>query len=279
MQAVASATVVAVDRTVADRSPSQQARKESGVELTSRPTLQVQPAEQTTGGRLTPAPDPANVVNVSPAAKREAAEPAQVRVTRADPGVIRQSAEGAYREAREQLEAGDRDEAEHSLRHALSLDSALHPARHLLSLLRWQQGDRRESERLLQEGLKMTPLHVPFVVLMGRMMIESGETEGARLLLERYRAGSGEDPDLLSLLGSVHQQAGRFAEAVAVYRELLLQRPGDARGLAGLAIALDARGEHEEALTRYRAALAAGQLPPAVSGYARQRVTALTSEH
>ena len=273
---VAAVPVAASKRPAVEPSTAQPERSGRVVESKKAvPARQAQQAERNTDGQSSPAPQ---AVAGLPQQETETAEAPRVRVTRVSPQVMRQSAGGAYREAREQLEAGDREEAEHALRHALSLDPALHPARHLLSMLRWQQGDRREAEKLLRDGLKMTPLHVPFAVLMARMMIESGEIEGARLLLEQHRSRSADDPDLLSLLGSVYQQGGQFAEAAALYRQLLAERPTDARTLAGLAIALDASGEHREALVRYRAALAAGPLPATVSGYARQRVAALTSE-
>ncbi|MCW8906447.1 MAG: tetratricopeptide repeat protein [Sedimenticola sp.] len=215
----------------------------------------------------------------TPGAESEVVTPPAIRVTRVSSQETRESAEGAYRAAREQFEDGYPDEAERGLRHALTLDSAQHPARHLLSMLRYRQGDRQEAEALLREGIRITPVYAPFVVLLGRMLIESGATDEARRLLEQNLKITGDNPDLLSLLGSVYQQGGQFERAAAIYRRLLMERPADARVLAGLAIALDARGEHKEALDRYRAALGAGELPAAVGEYARQRVAALTSEH
>lgn len=275
-RAVVAVPVTAPERPTVEPSTARSERPDREVESKkAAPVRQAQQAQRKADGQSSPAPQA-----VAGLRERgtETAEAPRVRVTRVTPQVMRQSAGGSYREAREQLEAGDRDEAEHSLRRALSLDPGLHPARHLLSMLRWQQGDRREAEALLRDGLKMTPLHVPFVVLRGRMLIESGEIEGARLLLEQHRPRSADDPDLLSLLGSVYQQGEQFAEATALYRQLLAERPADGRTLAGLAIALDASGEHQEALIRYRAALAAGRLPAAVRDYARQRVAALISE-
>lgn len=215
-------------------------------------------------------------VEPSPVVRPEAET--AIRVTRVSRESMQQSAGVAYVAAREAFNKGRLGEAAEGLRHALALDQSQHEARHLLSMLLWQQGERKAAVDLLQQGLQSAPDYAPFAVLRGRMLIEEGDISTALRLLEQYRRLAGEAPELLLLLGSVYQQAKKFPEAAGVYRQLVTRQPANARALAGLAISLDAQGKFDQALIRYRAALAVGGLPAAVSEYAGQRVSALTSE-
>ena len=253
---------------------------EKGAQREEKPVMQVDEPlpEGDSSAKLRMATRHEAAVEPPTVARPEPEPKTGIRVARVSHEAMQQSAGVTYEAARESFNKGRLGEAAEGLRHALALDQSQHEARHLLSMLLWQQGERKAAVDLLQQGLQSAPDYAPFAVLRGRMLIEEGDISTARHLLERYRPLTGEAPELLLLLGSVYQQAQLFPEAAGVYRQLVVRQPVNARALAGLAISLDAQGKSDQALTRYRAALAVGGLPAAVSEYAGQRVRALTSE-
>nr|WP_305792716.1 tetratricopeptide repeat protein [Sedimenticola hydrogenitrophicus] len=201
-----------------------------------------------------------------------------VRVRKVAAKAVRESAADVYATALMHLNEGQLQEAEASLRHALALDRTHGEARRLLVMLLLNGGERLPAIALLDEGLDLAPDATALATLRGRLLLEDGDLSRAIRLLERQRAEVGDDMELLSLLGSVYQQARRFAAAVGIYRRITERQPDNARALAGLAIALEATGAPGEALPLYRTALALDTLPAAVNEYARQRVSALSVE-
>ncbi len=231
-------------------------------------------SERTAASELRPQVKP----NAGPSISGNAVPTNVVQVTKVTPEAVRDSADTVYRTALMQLNEGQLQEAEASLRHTLTLDRSHIEARRLLAMLLLNKGEQGEAALLLDEGLRLVPDAVPLVILRGRLALEREDYSTAVRLLERQRAASGDDNELLSLLASAYQQTRQFGEAAALYRQIVVQQPGNARALAGLAISLDATGAYSEALSRYREALAADSLPSEVNEYARQRVSVLSVE-
>ncbi|WP_321528340.1 tetratricopeptide repeat protein [Sedimenticola selenatireducens] len=201
-----------------------------------------------------------------------------VRVQKVAPKTVRESAANVYATALMHLEEGHLREAEAALRHCLTLDRAHTEARRLLVMLLLKDGERKEAAALLDAGLNIVPDAISLGALRARLLIEDGDLSRAVRLLEQQRSVAGDEIELLSLLGSAYQQTSQFPDAIGIYRRIIEQQPDNARAVAGLAIALDATGDHGEALPVYREALALDALPAEVSEYARKRVSALSVE-
>ncbi|MCW8904100.1 tetratricopeptide repeat protein [Sedimenticola sp.] len=201
-----------------------------------------------------------------------------VRVQKVAPKTVRESAANVYATALTHLEEGHLREAEAALRHCLTLDRAHTEARRLLVMLLLKDGERKEAAALLDAGLNIVPDAISLGALRARLLIEDGDLSRAVRLLEQQRSVAGDEIELLSLLGSAYQQTRQFPDAIGIYRRIIEQQPDNARAVAGLAIALDATGDHGEALSVYREALAFDALPAEVSEYARKRVSALSVE-
>lgn len=92
-----------------------------------------------------------------------------------------------------------------------------------------------------------------------RLGCELEETEPDRAR-DAYERALALDPELLDArvnLGCLHHEAGRLAEAEALYRAVVAARPDDATARFDLAVALEDQGRDGEAREAYEACLAA----------------------
>lgn len=109
-----------------------------------------------------------------------------------------------------------------------------------------------------------------------RRLVERGAFAEARsLLLQSPQPALYEEPEYYALLAATQQRLGRYDEAVAGYRQLLLVFPENGTWWMGLGIALESNGQRTEAGDGYRRALATPGLRPELAQYVRQRLAAL----
>ena len=119
-------------------------------------------------------------------------------------------------------------DAEKQYRRAIAIDDQLFLARSNLAMLLAVNGRGEEAERLLREANAEQPGNAGIAFNLGLLLAERGDTSGAeRMLRIALRADPRMAPAAFNLAVLVGER--KPAEAVALARQALALRPGDAR--------------------------------------------------
>ncbi|HEX8523553.1 MAG TPA: tetratricopeptide repeat protein [Tepidisphaeraceae bacterium] len=154
-------------------------------------------------------------------------------------------------------EKGNLAEAQRLYQQVLDLQPNHPDGLHLLGLLLNQLGERDGALALLNRAVDALPGFAPFRVNLGNVLGEAGDWRGA---IEQYEHALRLDaslPEVHNNLANALVKLSRHREAIGAYRRALALRPDYAEAHANLASALSARGDHAEAEREARAALAA----------------------
>lgn len=228
---------------------------------------------------IAPAPVARQATKPKPKPSADAAaerEPANASVDkRIRPFTPEESAESAYRKAVRYVDQGRSDEAARELTDALRAFPQHTGARELLAGLSLKHGRWREAQQLLEEGMAHSPKHYAFAQILARVHIDHGAEQKALALLEAAAPLAANDPNFTTLLATVYQRAGRHADAVAAFGQVVELRPAEARAWLGLAISLEAEQKAEPARRAYERAQQLGGLPSALAKYVDKRLAAL----
>lgn len=182
----------------------------------------------------------------------------------------------AYQEGLKAMQQGRwASAAEHFTRALRSQPKMLRARVQLITSLQ-QQGELEAAVKQMQQGLAQRPENPLLRKQYARYLLDQKDYAPAIELLQSapLPAVSG-DPDYHALLAALLQQAGRFAAAGQVYRQLLQVRTDNALWWFGLALALDQAQDHEEASQAYKQALALPQLQDHLRAYSRERLRVL----
>ncbi|MBU0741460.1 tetratricopeptide repeat protein [bacterium] len=112
-------------------------------------------------------------------------------------------------------------------------------------------GRLEEAERAFDEALGIDPAFDDARYNQALVQLRRGRNEAAEDLLVDVRSRRPGDQDVLAALGNSLFYQTRFAEAVAVFRELLGLEPRHRQGAYGLARALTEAGMIESAITAW----------------------------
>ena len=112
------------------------------------------------------------------------------------------------------------------------------------------------AERCYRAVLEAAPGNAKALHLLGVVLLQRGDGEGARSLLARAAALDPSDSDCHNRLGLAHAALGSRAEAEAAYRRAIACAPWHAEAHNNLGIVLAEAGEAEAAVEAYRTALA-----------------------
>jgi protein O-GlcNAc transferase len=118
-----------------------------------------------------------------------------------------------------------------------------------------QQGRFVEGVDLVRRALAVEPRARSYV-LLGRALVELGDTQEALASFERAIACEGEYADAHGNRGDVLAGLGRLEEAIASYRRAIAIDPGTLANWCNLGAAEAELGRHDEALTSYERAIA-----------------------
>jgi tetratricopeptide (TPR) repeat protein len=177
-------------------------------------------------------------------------------------------------QARALWQAGQRQQAMQQLQRqldSLNIDLA---AAEQLARWQWESGQAQDAERSLQALLRQHPDQLSAIHLMARLRQQAGDVTGAIAWL----AGANEPLRTQDrfLLGALYQQAEQPQAAASTYRLALADEPDNARGWAGLAIALEQSGQTQAAASAWQRALQLPALPPRLQQYGQQRLDQLS---
>ncbi len=214
----------------------------------------------------------------TPPARAGAAEPAAagpVRIERTSPGTPGlDRVDGLYRQAMQRYHAGQSDEAARLLRSALLEDPTHVAARQALTALLIDRRDEAQAREVLLQGLSLDPRQTDFALLAARLMLRTGDLEGAIRVLQRAATEHASAP-LHAMLADSLSRARRDREALAHWGIAVQRQPAQAGWWLGLAISLEADGRPQDARSAYERALVTPGLRPEAGDYANERLNAL----
>jgi len=145
-------------------------------------------------------------------------------------------------------------------------------ARLALATLYLKNNDITDAVRLLADGLVLDPGNIPITLLDARALMTEHQNADALRALNTIADSAGNDPAYLDLFASVQEALGNYAKAISLYQTLLTQDPANARWLINLGISFEKNNQKSAALTAYKKAEAAGQLPPELQSYVMRRI-------
>ena len=185
----------------------------------------------------------------------------------------RELAENEYRKAVAFLNQGRLAEAEEGLQAALNLYPEHHQARQGLLGLLVQGKKLEEAERVLEEGVRLSPAQTGFSMTLARLQADRGDDSAGDRHPEKgleYAQGSAE---YVAFLAALLQRQGRHEEAIEQFQAALRLRPGVGRVVAGARHVAAGGQPPAAAQDAYRQARAAGNLQPELAALAEQRLS------
>src|SRR5262245_2084688 len=151
--------------------------------------------------------------------------------------------------------AGALPQAARVYRRILNAKSNHFEARHLLGVLRQQQGRIDEAVELVAAALRAQPDYLPALSTQALLLVQQGRLEDALAYFDRALSIAPMSADLLNDRGSTLNVLGRYEQALASYQRALEVHPDHPKALNNLALVLSRLGRHEETLAAFRAAL------------------------
>ena len=177
-------------------------------------------------------------------------------------------------QAVELVDQGDIEQALILLTEFMDQVPGAHRSRETLATILLAQGDQLAAKRLLDVGLSKAPNFSGFKKLMARLQMTT-EPERALDLLAQVPPRPVDDFEYHELYALLLLKTGRFDESVARYRALLQLDSDNPKLWLAFAIALNATGAIDEALSAHQMASRFGLSDPALDQYNRTRLKSL----
>jgi MSHA biogenesis protein MshN len=221
-------------------------------------------------------PSAAATASRSEASGRAAAAPAratepEIRKQMRDP-TPRDLSENEYRRAVGLLNQGRLAEAEAGFQSALNHFPENHQARQGLIGLLVQGRKLEEAERVLEEGVRLSPAQTGFSMTLARLQADRGDSARAITTLQQGLEHAQGSAEYAAFFAALLQRQGRHEEAIQYFQAALRVRPGTGVWWLGLGISLQAANQPAAAQNAYQQARAAGNLHPELAALAEQRL-------
>ena len=167
-----------------------------------------------------------------------------------------------YEQALGSHKRGDLAAAERLYRQLLAAAPASFSARHMLGVLKAQQGDTAQALELLAIAVAQKPDAADALFNYANVLKEAGRTEDALAAYDQALAARPDYPaariaraELLNARGNALREAGQSDTALGFYDRALVDIPEYADALNNRAVTLWSMARHEEALAGFDAAL------------------------
>lgn len=144
--------------------------------------------------------------------------------------------------------AGDFDAAEDHYLDALTIDGDNSEVLTSLGIVAARKNDGEAARSYFEQAVSADPAAVPPRVLLTRLLLLTGDVDGASTLLGESIAQVGDQPDLLSVAAQLSERQGDLEDAANRYRAVLEQTPVHLDSLDGLARVSLASGDVATAL-------------------------------
>jgi tetratricopeptide (TPR) repeat protein len=154
-------------------------------------------------------------------------------------------------------QGGDLAEAEKLYQQVLAMEPASFAPRHMLGVIRFQQGRHPQAIDLISAALKLNPLVAEAWINLGHVQGVAGRPEEAAASYRKALALAPGEPAVLTALAEVLWNLDRRDEALDCMTQLLAVRPGDMGALQHRGNMLRQMKRFEQALADYDAVLAA----------------------
>jgi tetratricopeptide (TPR) repeat protein len=169
-----------------------------------------------------------------------------------------------YEQALGSHKQGELAAAESLYREILVAAPGSFSARHMLGVLKAQQGDTAEALELLAAAVTQKPNAADALFNYGNVLRVAGRTDDALAAYDRALAARSDYPvariaraELLNAGGNDLREAGQYDKALARFDKALADVPDYADALNNRAVILGSMARHEEALADFDSALAA----------------------
>ena len=183
-------------------------------------------------------------------------------------------AEIRFQKGVDRLNQGRPSAAAQEFAAALTVQPSFEPARQALVAVRLEQSELDEAEKLLTDGMALSPSNAQFATVLARIRVERGDYDGAAELLARTNETGANDAEHQLLYATVLQRLGRDADAIAVFENAARLAEPTAAAWVAMGISYEKVGAKPQALRSYRQSFAAGPTE-ALRGYAENRIRAL----
>jgi tetratricopeptide (TPR) repeat protein len=174
------------------------------------------------------------------------AELAAIRVSVRDPELLR---------AGSALIDNDLPQAEAILRPLLHRRPTDVAAIRMMAELGARVGRPRDAEHLLRRALELAPGFAAARANLATLLYRQHRWTEALAELDKIEPGDGSEESQRSLRAAALGRLGAYQEAIALYRDVLAQRPEQAKVWMSLGHMLKTVGEQDEAIAAYRRAL------------------------
>ncbi len=145
-------------------------------------------------------------------------------------------------------------------------------ARVTLATVYLENNDSVRATTLLNNGLMLAPKDVSLTLLYARALLMENHATEALQTITTIADTAGDNSTYVDLLASIQQALGHYSDAIPLYQALLAQDPSNSRWLVSLAVSFEKDGQNDAALSAYKKADTAGQLPANLQSYVAQHI-------
>jgi MSHA biogenesis protein MshN len=183
-----------------------------------------------------------------------------------------QRAAFAYRQATELAASGHSSQSIDKALEALRSEPDHVAARQLAAVLLFEKKRFDEAGTVLREGLQRKPREPQLGYLLARLLVESGDLEGALAVLSQ---ADGLNADGHGLRAGILARLARYADAAKAYEAAVRLDPENASWWLGLGVALDAEGNTTTAKQAFQRARAIGTLNGELLGFLDNKLASM----
>jgi len=161
------------------------------------------------------------------------------------------------------------------LEQALKLDMLHIDARLLLANILLQQGQSEKARTLLDQGTILFPKNIQLINIRSQLFLQNKQARPALILLQQVDDKYIKDETYLALLAAAYQQSNAPLKSLLVYQKLLSINSEKAEYWLGLAMAYEKQNNKQQALNAYQQALNKNSLKTAIVSYIKHRISIL----
>lgn len=144
-----------------------------------------------------------------------------------------------------------------------------------LAVLLYSNNQEARAERLLRDGIVITPNRTDLRMMLGRLLHKQGKAIELYDALRDLNPTLDDNSEYVALKASAAQQLDMHSEAAAMYEQLVGYESEESRWWLGLAISRDRLGNGDSALSAYMKVVELNQLSGSVMDFVRTRIEAL----